>query len=53
VAAATVADEHGHGAAAQGYAGVIAVPTSIAPTVAQVAVARGGVVVARPFRIVE
>jgi hypothetical protein len=53
VAAATVADEHGHGAAAQGYAGVIAVPTSIAPTVAQVAVARGGVVVVRPFRIVE
>jgi hypothetical protein len=53
VAAAAVADEHGHGVAAQGYAGVIAVPTPIAPRVAQVAVARGGAVVVRPFRIVE
>ncbi len=53
VPAAAVADEHGNGVAAQGYAGVIAVPTPIAPAVAQVSVSRGGVVVVRPYRVVE
>jgi len=53
VAAAGVYDEHGRGMAVQGYAGVIAVPTPVAPKVAQVSVTRGGTVVVRPFRVVQ
>jgi hypothetical protein len=51
VAASGIADEHGHGIAVQGYAAVIAVPTPLAPKVAQMAVSRGGVTVVRPFRL--
>jgi hypothetical protein len=53
VAASGVADEHGGGIAVQGYAGVIAVPTPLAPKVAKVSVARGSQVVVRPFKLVD